>query len=209
MKSLGKLTLMAVIVVGVFGARPAFSYGPTDLAHLHPGSPTRPPIGWIQFCNQYPKDCVAPKVADKRVVLTPVRWRELDMVNKSFNRSIKPVTDQEQYGVAEYWTYAVTGSGDCEEYVLEKRRRLIQLGWSPASLLISVVIDKQNGGHAVLTAVTDQGEFVLDNITDDIVPWSKSGLMFVKRQSPSDPNIWVDLGRVLGTPEVITAATRR
>ena len=138
-----------------------------------------------------------------------VRWRELDMVNQSFNRSIKPVTDQEQYGVAEYWTYAVTGSGDCEEYVLEKRRRLIQLGWSPASLLISVVIDKQNGGHAVLTAVTDQGEFVLDNITDDIVPWSKSGLMFVKRQSPSDPNIWVDLGRVLGTPEVITAATRR
>lgn len=204
-----KAALAATVIVGLFDARAALAYGPTDLAHLHPGTQARPPIGWIQFCNQYPDDCSSPKGLNSSVALTPARWRELDTVNRFFNRSIQPVTDQEQYGVIEKWTYAVTGKGDCEDYVLEKRRELMRLGWSPASLLITVVLDKQNGGHAVLTVVTDQGDFVLDNVTDDVMPWSKSGLTFIKRQSPSDPNVWIDLGRMLGTPEVVTAATHR
>ena len=202
-------TLFAVLTAGLLGATSARAIGPTDLAHLHPGTSVRPPIGWIQFCYENPRECIVPKSVGGPVVLTTAKWQELVMVNKFFNRSIKGVRDQEQYGVVENWTYAVTGIGDCEDYVLEKRRRLLQLGWSPASLLITVVIDRQNGGHAVLTVVTDQGEFVLDNVTDQILPWSKSGLKFVKRQSPSDPNVWLDLGRMLGTPEVITTATDR
>ena len=202
-------TLFAVLTVGLLGATSARAFGPTDLAHLHPGTSVRPPIGWLQFCYENPGECVAPKAPGRPMVLTTARWKELDAVNRFFNQSIKPVRDQKQYGTVERWTYAVTGMGDCEDYVPEKRRRLLQLGWSPASLLITVVIDKQDGGHSVLTVATDRGEFVLDNITDQILPWSKSGLKFVKRQSPSDPNVWVDLGRMLGTPEVITTATDR
>ena len=146
-----------------------------------------------------------PAAGSARTVLTLARWDELDRVNRHFNRAIQPVTDQDQYGVIENWTYAVTGKGDCEEYVLEKRRRLMQLGWLPGSLLITVVIDKQNGGHAVLTAVTDRGDFVLDNVTDHILPWSSSGLVVVKRQSSSNPNLWVNLGHIPGRPEAVTA----
>ena len=209
MKVLLTMVLAAVMAAGLLETKAVLAYGPTDLAHLHPGARARPPIGWVQFCAQSPKECVAPARAEAQTVLTLARWNELDRVNRYFNKAIEPVTDQEQYGVAENWTYAVTGKGDCEEYVLEKRRFLIQQGWSPSSLLITVVIDKQNGGHAVLTAVTDRGDFVLDNVTNDILPWSNSGLTFVKRQSSSNPNVWVDLGRVPGKPEAVTATTAR
>ena len=136
------------------------------------------------------------------------RWRELVEVNLHFNRSIIAMTDQVQYGVMEHWTYAKTGKGDCEDYVLEKRRELVRRGWPASTLLITVVLDKEGNGHAVLTVVTDRGEFVLDNQTDQILPWSKSELTFVKRQSPVDPNTWVELGRTLGRPDIATAGIR-
>jgi len=209
MKILLTMALAAVMTAGLLGTKAVLACGPTDLAHLHPGAKARPPIGWVQFCTRNPKECVAPYEVSARTALTLARWKELDRVNRYFNKAIEPVTDLDQYGVAENWTYAVTGKGDCEEYVLEKRRFLIRQGWSPASLLITVVIDKQNGGHAVLTVVTDHGDFILDNVTDDILPWSNSGLTFIKRQSSSNPNVWVDLGRVPGKPEAVTATTAR
>lgn len=135
-------------------------------------------------------------------------WSELLTVNLKFNQAIEPVTDQDQFGVIENWDYAKTGKGDCEDYVLEKRRELIKRGWPLSALLITVVIDKEGGGHAVLTVVTDRGEFVLDNQTDKVLPWSKSGLTFIRRQSPDNQNAWQDLGRFLGRPDVVTAALK-
>ncbi|NJN36839.1 MAG: transglutaminase [Nitrospiraceae bacterium] len=143
------------------------------------------------------------------VTLTDARWREMVDVNLRFNKAIKPVTDHDQFGVVERWTYADTGSGDCEDYVLEKRRELASRGWPLAALLITVVIDKDGGGHAVLSVMTDKGEFILDNQTDAILPWSQSELIFIKRQSPANPNTWVDLGRAFGRPDAITASVSR
>lgn len=172
------------------------------------GQRTAPPIGWMQFCGENPGECRSGQAVAKKVVLTEANWRELVNINQRFNRSIIAITDQAQYGLMEYWTYAKTGKGDCEDYVLEKRRELARRGWPLSTLLITVVLDKEGGGHAVLTVVTDRGEFVLDNQTDLILPWSKSELTFIKRQSPSDPNTWVELGRMLGRPDIVTAGIR-
>lgn len=199
-------------IVAVFltvGGHEAFAYGRTDLTHLHPGDPDRPPIGWVLFCELHPNECVAPGRQDSSVRLTEERLQDLHSVNRYFNQRIRPMTDYDQYGVVEKWTYADTGSGDCEDYVLEKRRRLTQLGWPQRSLLITVVINKQGEGHAVLTVTTERGHFILDNLTDDILLWSDTGLIFVKRQAESDPNQWVDLGRLIGRRESLTAATPR
>jgi predicted transglutaminase-like cysteine proteinase len=57
-----------------------------------------------------------------------------------------------------------------------------------------VVRDKKDEGHAVLTVKTDKGDFVLDNQAENIVLWSDTGYRFVKRQSQTDPNVWVSLG---------------
>jgi len=60
--------------------------------------------------------------------------------------------------------------------------------------LITVVRDKKGDGHSVLTVRSDKGEFVLDNQETEILPWSDTGYRYVKRQSQSDPNVWVSLG---------------
>jgi predicted transglutaminase-like cysteine proteinase len=71
---------------------------------------------------------------------------------------------------------------------------LLQSGWPREALLITVVRDKKDEGHAVLTVKTDRGDYVLDNQAEDVVLWSDTGYRFVKRQSQSDPNAWVSLG---------------
>ncbi len=79
------------------------------------------------------------------------------------------------------------GKGDCEDYVLLKRRMLMQAGWPREALLITVVRDKKGDGHAVLTVKTDKGDFILDNQAENVLLWSETGYRFVKRQSQSDP----------------------
>lgn len=209
MKVKRAILLAAITAAIVLSGRTASAYGPTDLIHLHPNDSTRPPIGWVQFCQSYPEECKNSARDARPMVLTPKKLRELERVNKYFNHTIEPVTDQEQYGVVERWTYAETGKGDCEDYVLEKRRRLIELGWPQQALLITVVINKISEGHAVLTIATDGADYVLDNLTDEVLLWSRTGLTFIKRQSAHDPNRWIDLGRLIGRPEAVTAATRR
>lgn len=200
---------MTALVAVLLSASGAVAAGQTSLAHLHAGQPSSTPIGWVQFCAEVPRECVAKPSQAEFVTLTDARWREMIEVNLHFNKAIKPVTDQDQFGVVERWTYANTGSGDCEDYVLEKRRELAKRGWPLAALLITVVIDKDGGGHAVLSVMTDKGEFILDNQTDAVLPWSRSELIFIKRQSPANPNVWVDLGRVVGRPDVATASLKR
>jgi len=157
-------------------------------------SETRAPIGWIDFCTQNPRDCAGGPSQPRDVVLTSKAWRDLVQVNAWVNNAIKPMTDLDHWGVVEKWSYPDDGYGDCEDYVLLKRRMLLQAGWPREALLITVVRDKKDEGHAVLTVKTDKGDFILDNQAENIVLWSDSGYRFVKRQSQSDPNVWVSLG---------------
>jgi predicted transglutaminase-like cysteine proteinase len=104
------------------------------------------------------------------------------------------MTDLEHWGVVEKWSYPDDGYGDCEDYVLLKRRMLMESGWPREALLITVVREKNGNGHAVLTVKTDKGEFILDNQEERILLWSETSYRYVKRQSQSDPNRWVALG---------------
>jgi predicted transglutaminase-like cysteine proteinase len=202
--------IVAVMVSVLFAVSPAFAAGPVGRDNMNVGATARTPAAWTRFCRQHRDDCLASQsAAAAMVALTPDRRQELDVINRVFNKVIEPVSDLDQYGVVEHWNYAADRKGDCEDYVLEKRRRLIELGWPAASLLITVVYDKKNSGHAVLTVVTDQGDLVLDNVNDDMLLWWTSGLTFLWRQSAGDPNVWVDLGRAVGRPELFTATARR
>jgi predicted transglutaminase-like cysteine proteinase len=158
------------------------------------GEPTRAPIGWVEFCVEYKPDCATGPTAPRDVVLTAKAWTDLVKVNNWVNDNIQPITDLEHWGVVERWNYPDDGKGDCEDYVLLKRRMLMQAGWPREALLITVVRDKKGDGHAVLTVKTNRGEFILDNQESQILAWNKTGYKFVKRQSQSDPNTWVALG---------------
>jgi predicted transglutaminase-like cysteine proteinase len=169
------------------------------------GHVDRPPLGWVEFCAGFPRDCQT-RGPLRDVVLTPQAWNDLVRVNKAVNTRIQPMTDLDHFGVVERWTYPDDGYGDCEDYVLLKRKMLLELGWPTGALLITVVRDQKNDGHAVLTVKTDKGDLILDNQNEEIVPWSDTNYRFVKRQSQTDPSVWVALGDP--RPGLATAASK-
>ncbi len=153
---------------------------------------SQPPYGFVAFCERMPQECVVTSPDDSRYQATPQALSELDEVNRTANHEIEPATDMEVYGVAEYWTIPKT-RGDCEDYALLKRHRLIARGWPSGVLLMTVVRDEKNEGHAVLTARTTQGDFILDNKVDVVRLWNQTPYHYVMRQSYMDPKVWVSL----------------
>ena len=169
------------------------------------GEVTRAPIGWVEFCVEYDPECKTTSSVARDIVLSADAWKDLQRVNLWVNTNVKPMTDMDHWGVVERWNYPDDGYGDCEDYVLQKRRMLIKAGWPREALLITVVRDRNGDGHAVLTVKTDKGEFILDNQSDEILPWTDTGYRFVKRQSHSDPNVWVSLGDPHAAPATASA----
>jgi len=154
--------------------------------------PAQPPYGFVSFCERSPRECAQGPQEEQRFDLTADRRAQLDGINKAVNHEIMPVTDMELYGVADYWTIP-KHQGDCEDYVLLKRKRLMDLGWPASALLITVVRDERGDGHAVLTARTQQGDFILDNKTNEIKFWYQVPYRFIMRQSYLNPRVWLSL----------------
>jgi predicted transglutaminase-like cysteine proteinase len=150
-----------------------------------------PPIGWVQFCQTYAGVCDTKPLPPREVVLDAKAWKALQQVNAWVNHRIKPMTDIDHYGMIQWWRYPDDGAGACHSYALLKRRLLMQAGWPRQALLMTIVHERDGEGHAVLTVETDRGEFILDNLTDDVLLWSKTPYRYYKRQSPDDPNSWV------------------
>ena len=153
---------------------------------------TQPPYGFVLFCERTAGECAQGPQEEQRFNATPQRLTELDAVNRTVNREIEPATDLEIYGQTEYWTIPTT-KGDCEDFALLKRKRLMARGWPASALLMTVVRDEKGEGHAVLTARTVQGDFILDNKTDEVKVWYRSHYEFVMRQSYLNPRLWMSL----------------
>ncbi len=153
---------------------------------------TLPPFGFVKFCERTPSECRQGTLEEARFEAKGARMQQLDEINRSVNLAVEPATDLEVYGQTEYWTLP-GAKGDCEDYALLKRHMLMNRGWPASALLMTVVRDEKGEGHAILTVRTAQGDFILDNKTDDIKPWHKTPYAFVMRQSYIDPKVWVSL----------------
>ena len=94
----------------------------------------------------------------------------------------------------DHWDYPVDGKGDCKIYALWKRKLLLDAGLPRQALLMTIVRDLDGNGHTILTVKTDHGDLILDNMVGEIRLWDETGYKFVKRQSQSDPNVWVSIG---------------
>ncbi|HEY5409194.1 MAG TPA: transglutaminase-like cysteine peptidase, partial [Caulobacteraceae bacterium] len=104
------------------------------------------------------------------VPLTDETMGQLNLVNHLVNQLITFAPDNVVYGKDDYWAepleeQAGPKRGDCEDYVLEKRRALLVRGIPAAALSIAVVRTRRGEGHAVLLVVTDRGELVLDSLS--------------------------------------------
>ncbi|WP_442866491.1 transglutaminase-like cysteine peptidase [Aminobacter sp. NyZ550] len=157
------------------------------------GGLTSQPIGHYDFCRLNPAECSIRSRDTGPEQMTGAMWRKIVAVNVSVNAAVKPMNDIEIYGRDEVWTYPDNSEGDCEDYVLEKRRTLNREGLKLSNLLITVVRKPDGEGHAVLTVRTSKGDFILDNLTDAVRQWDETGYSYLKRQSSENTGRWVTI----------------
>ncbi len=155
--------------------------------------PAPVPSGYIGFCARNPDQCGAHPGEADRVALTAASWAKILYVNRKVNADVWAVSDMKHYGREEYWTLPTDGYGDCEDFALLKRKILAEAGLPEAALRIAVVQTPRDVRHAVLTVVTDRGDFVLDNMNDDVLAWNRTGFVWLERQDPAHPLGWVSL----------------
>ncbi|WP_105382313.1 transglutaminase-like cysteine peptidase [Neorhizobium alkalisoli] len=186
-KGLGLAAITAFAAIFTAGSSYAMPAGAMRVI-----SQANPPVGHYEFCKTYTSECAATYQDAGPMPLTEDKWRTILDVNYTVNSSITPMTDQEIYGVEERWAYPRT-VGDCEDFVLLKRKMLIKKGVDPSDLLITVVLQPNGEGHAVLTVRTDHGDFVLDNMRNKVMLWSDTEYTYLKRQASDDPSRWVKL----------------
>jgi predicted transglutaminase-like cysteine proteinase len=184
-----------------------------DASYAPLGAAKPAPYGWLHFCGAEPAECEPSPLLPKMVQLNSQSWAELKQINTIVNREIEPIGDEDHYGIYEqgilnWWTYPNDGKGNCNDYVLMKRKLLIEAGWPKAALLMTVVIDHNGAGHLVLMVPTDGGDLILDNKTADIVEWNRPSHRLFTIQSAINHNDWVSI-QVPGDPRTAAAGNPR
>lgn len=188
----GLAALLALCSIALAQPAAAAGFGKKDGAFAREYAETLPPIGYVEFCKRNAEACQPGRSSQRKLAMTQDKWLLVRMVNAFVNGAIAPVTDETLYGTPEYWTIPAD-AGDCEDILLLKKKILQQKGIPSEVLRITVVLDENGEGHAVLTLVTTKGDFILDNRRNDIRIWSATNYTMLKRQSAEDPRKWVSL----------------
>lgn len=199
------VAVLALAALGFAGGAEAQTLAslPTEAGARVQGD-AKPLAAWVTFCQAYAAECTVDRSEPARISLTPATWATIASVNRRVNKAVEPMTDQEHLHVADRWDLAEDGIGDCEDFQLLKRHLLAEAGLPRRAMRMTVVIDEKGEGHAVLTLITDRGDLVLDNKTSAILPWHRTGYVFIKRES-QDAVAWVSLG---GVTSPVTTANR-
>lgn len=186
----------SLVTLGVLqGAGAAMADLPRPAAAQTEGASHPGPRGYHAMCAHTPALCRHDRQAGRRGTAGPpmrmdaMRWAELRGLNAYLNARIRPAADM----AGDHWAPA-TEAGDCEDYAIAKKLALIEAGWAADQLLIAIAEGRDRGHHAVLVVRTEDGEHVLDNLTDDILPWQETRYRFVIRQSAANPHAWVHVG---------------
>ncbi|HDR28867.1 transglutaminase-like cysteine peptidase [Rhodovulum sp.] len=156
------------------------------VAHLSSKAQADPPKGAEGLCRRYDWACARGSSAR----LTADQIRMADKLNRRINASVRPVTDLAQYGREEHWARPTARGGDCEDIALLKKAELIRMDIAPDRLLLAEVLDGQRNNHAVLILRKDDGDYVLDNLTNRMLPWSQTPYTFLRMQDSSAPHRW-------------------
>jgi len=179
-----QLAVSALPANPIMPDRSALAQNAEASAPMPNGAETDAPSGYLAFCARQPIECADPPGAPDVVAFNASVWATLQEVNAAYNAAIRPEEDSVHYGRVDYWTIPTDGYGDCEDYALAKRKALIAVHLSPRALRIAIARSPQGEAHAVLTVATDRGDYVLDNLTDAILPWDQTNLAWIARQTP-------------------------
>jgi predicted transglutaminase-like cysteine proteinase len=175
--------VVLALTLGSAGA--AMAYAPhTDITArpvMHTAALT--PFAMQVFCAKSPRQCAGGGGASQ-VTASGDLMALLSQVNRRVNGSITPRNDR-----GDSWQMNAS-SGDCEDYVLTKRAQLIRKGVPAGSLRIATTTTRWGESHAVLVVKTSQGDYVLDNLNNQVKTLRASGYR-IRSMSSADPNRWV------------------
>ncbi|WP_314959501.1 transglutaminase-like cysteine peptidase [Bradyrhizobium cosmicum] len=149
------------------------------------------PLQFVKFCMNYSSECEQSS-PEARLPARDVALAALEEVNASVNQAISPVKKSTNPLLAR-WTISPS-SGDCNDYAITKRHLLLAKGW-PASALRLAVVFAPAGGHLVLIARLQDGDYVLDNLVPDVRDWRRSSYQWVSMESGEDPRFWVSIAK--------------
>jgi predicted transglutaminase-like cysteine proteinase len=180
----------AAVLALLVSSSSAFT-APASALSMKTGGVTSQPIGHYEFCQTHKSEC-RPGARTAPAKVTEFGWSVVREINARVNRDITPMTDKELYGKDELWAYP-DNAGDCEDFVLLKRRMLMQKGFAAGDLLITVVRKPDGEGHAVLTLRTAQGDYILDNLNNEVKLWTKTPYRYLKRQASFHAGRWVSI----------------
>jgi predicted transglutaminase-like cysteine proteinase len=196
-----KAAFVSVLMVLGGGAAQAQTLAslPTTSNPIASMGAAKPLVAWTKFCDSNPAECAVDVTEAEVIELTPQIWKTIVSVNQRVNSSVKAVTDADHFGVVDVWGFPDDGRGDCEDFQLLKRRILAESGLPRRAMRMTVVIDELGEGHAVLVVRTNRGDYVLDNKTSSVLPWGRTGYVYIKRES-QDHVGWVSLGGIATSP---------
>jgi predicted transglutaminase-like cysteine proteinase len=184
-------TKLAALLSGAALALTLFSTSTASAYAPHTGISARPtmqtaaltPFAMQVFCAKSPEQCAGGSTSS-RVTASNDLLAVLSQVNRRVNKAITPRRDG-----ADVWQ-ANASSGDCEDYVLTKRAQLIRKGVPAGSLRIAYTHTRSGEAHAVLVVKTSAGDYVLDNLSNQVKTLRASGYD-IRTMSSSDPTRWV------------------
>jgi predicted transglutaminase-like cysteine proteinase len=160
--------------------------GASEESHLSIGENALAPLAYTEFCFKKPDRC-APSEQIRQITFDLHNQLLIESVNRSVNRSIIPLSDPPNSRRS--WRDDAK-FGDCNQFALKKRSQLLDLKLPPSALLLVVAIVPGGEGHLVLIVATDRGDFVLDNVREDVVRWDSLPYLWIKRSSPENPQFW-------------------
>lgn len=149
------------------------------------------PLAFVKFCMNSPAECEASS-SEARLPARDAAFSMLTEVNATVNRSIQPLAKPTD-PLRSHWAISPT-SGDCNDYAVTKRHMLIASGW-PASALRLAVVYAPAGGHLVLVARLQDGDYILDNLASDVRRWGGVDYQWVSMESGENPRFWVSIAK--------------
>lgn len=176
----------AVTALGLLGGAAAEA-SPDAGAFLTSRGAITAPGGAAGLCQKYAWACAH---TAERSMSESALLQLATAVNDKVNRQTRSIEDRRQYGREEYWALPTRRGGDCEDFVLLKKKILLSYGVASNRLLIATVLDRKLRSHAVLVLRTAKGDLILDNQNRKILPWNRTGYTFLKKQNPKALGSW-------------------
>lgn len=161
------------------------------------GTPVINALDFKRWCQSEPKICDTQSSARKIITLDVDSYMILKKVNNLVNKEVVQTDDMVLYGVEDYWTLPklINGRlhGDCEDMVILKKKLLLEYGIPSGAMLLTNVWTKEGVGHLVLTVVTDQGDVILDSLTNVMNFYKYTTHSYYSRQSQFNSYAWVKI----------------